>query len=174
MDTDHTLGLLALDPWLAPYAYQLRQRQAHYERLRAAIDGTGGLLGPISSGHHFFGFTRGDHDGRAGVWYREWAPGADAVSLTGDFNGWDRDSHPLTRDPWGVWERFFPDDAASGPLAHGGRVKTHVVGGGVWRDRIPAYARRVVQEGTAGNSMPSSGCRRRSSSGMVRLRPRAG
>ena len=28
MDTDQPLGLLALDPWLAPYAYQLRQRRA--------------------------------------------------------------------------------------------------------------------------------------------------
>ena len=150
MDTDQPLALLALDPWLAPYAYQLRQRQAHYGRLRAAIDATGGLLGPISSGHHFFGFTRGDRDGRAGVWYREWAPGADAVSLTGDFNGWDRNSHPLTRDPWGVWSAFFPDDAESGPLTHGSRVKTHVVAEGVWRDRIPAYAKRVVQEGDGG------------------------
>ena len=147
MDTDHTSGLLALDPWLAPYAYQLRQRRAHYERLRAAIDDAGGLLGPISTGHHFFGFTRGTRDGREGVWYREWAPGADAVSLTGDFNHWDRASHPLRRDPWGVWEAFFPDDSAAARLKHGDRVKAHVIAGGVWRDRIPAYARRVVQEG---------------------------
>lgn len=146
MDTDHTSGLLALDPWLAPYAYQLRQRRAHYERLRAAIDASGGLLGPISSGHHFFGFTRGQRDGRAGVWYREWAPGADAVSLCGDFNHWDRASHPLRRDPWGVWEGFFPDDNPAARLRHGDRVKVHVIAGGVWRDRIPAYARRVVQE----------------------------
>ena len=111
----------------------------------------GGLLGPISSGHHFFGFTRGEQGGRAGVWYREWAPGADVVALTGEFNGWDRDSHPLTRDPWGVWERFFPDDAEAEALTHGGRVKAHVVGGGVWRDRIPAYARRVVQDGDGGD-----------------------
>ena len=76
METDRPLGLLALDPWLAPYAYQLRRRQAHYVRLRAAIDETGGLLGPISQGHHFLGFTRGERDGQPGVWYREWAPGA--------------------------------------------------------------------------------------------------
>lgn len=151
MDTDPTLALLALDPWLAPYAYQLRQRQAHYARLRAAIDATGGLLGPISSGYHFFGFTRGDRDGRAGVWYREWAPGANAVALTGDFNGWNRASHPLTRDLWGVWERFFPDDAEGGALTHGSRVKVHVVAEGVWRDRIPAYVQRVVQEKDGGD-----------------------
>jgi len=151
MDTDQTLGLLALDPWLAPFAYQLRQRRAQYERLRASIDGTGGLLGTISQGHHFFGFTRGEQDGGAGVWYREWAPGADALHLTGDFNGWDRTSHPLTRDPWGVWSAFFPDAGYADTLTHGSHVKVHVVAEGVWRDRIPAYAKRVVQEGEAGD-----------------------
>ena len=151
MDTDQTLGLLALDPWLAPFAYQLRQRRAQCERLRASIDGTGGLLGTISQGHRFFGFTRGEQDGGAGVWYREWAPGADALHLTGDFNGWDRTSHPLTRDPWGVWSAFFPDAGYADTLTHGSHVKVHVVAEGVWRDRIPAYAKRVVQEGEAGD-----------------------
>ena len=75
MHTDPT-RLIALDPWLAPYADQLWHRQSHYEAVRAAIEQTGGLLGPISQGHHYFGFTRGERDGVAGVWYREWAPGA--------------------------------------------------------------------------------------------------
>ncbi len=150
MQTDEPLGLLALDPWLAPYAYQLRQRQAHYARLRAAIDEMGGLTGPISLGHHFFGLTRGEHDGRPGVWYREWAPGAHSLRLTGDFNGWNRGSHPLTRDPWGVWSAFFPDAEYAGRLTHGSRVKVHVVAEGGGMDRVPAYARRVVQEGDGG------------------------
>ena len=36
---------------------------------------TGGLLGQISQGHHYFGFNRGELYGKPGVWYREWAPG---------------------------------------------------------------------------------------------------
>lgn len=146
MQTDEPLGLLTLDPWLAPYDYQLRQRQAHYKRLRTAIEETGGLTGPISQGHHFFGFTRGQQDGTAGIWYREWAPGAHSLRLMGDFNGWDRGSHPLIRGDWGVWSAFFPDAEYADRLTHGSRVKVHVVTDEGGMDRIPAYAKRVVQD----------------------------
>ncbi len=144
MHTDAPLGLISLDPWLAPFADALRRRAAQYERLRAAADETGGLLGPISLGHEWFGVTRGERDGQAGVWYREWAPGADALFLCGDFNGWDRGSHPLTRGD-GVWSAFFPDSAYAETLTHGSLVKVHVVSSRGRQDRIPAYIRRVVQ-----------------------------
>ena len=138
-------GLVALDPWLAPYTYQVHQRQERYRRLRATLDAQGGLDGPISRGHDYFGLTRGTRDGQAGVWYREWAPGAHALFLLGDFNGWDRSSHPLTRDDWGVWSLFVPEGDPR-PLAHAGRVKVHVIAENGGQDRIPAYARRVVQD----------------------------
>ena len=145
MQTDNPLALVALDPWLAPYAEALRRRQAHFTHQRAVLEQTGGLLGPISQGHHFFGFTRGQQDGRPGVWYREWAPGAQGLFLTGDFNGWDRTAHPLMRDEWGIWSAFFPDDAYADKLTHGSLLKVHVVTEDGGQDRIPAYARRVVQ-----------------------------
>ena len=144
MQTDDLLGLISLDPWLTPYADALRRRRAHYERLRAAMDETGGLLGPISLGHEFFGFTRGEWNGRRGVWYREWAPGASQLSLFGDFNGWNRNSHPLTRGEFGVWSAFFPDTEYA-ELTHGSLIKVHVQSSGGGQDRIPAYVRRVVQ-----------------------------
>ena len=108
---------------------------------------TGGLLGPISQGHHYFGFNRGERDGKPGVWYREWAPGALQLRLIGDFNGWDRCANPMVRDQFGVWSLFLPDDEYADRLMHGSRVKVHVVtdNGGAM-DRIPAYIRRVVQE----------------------------
>lgn len=28
------------------------------------------------AGYKFFGFNRGEHQGKLGIWYREWAPGA--------------------------------------------------------------------------------------------------
>jgi len=146
MQTDDPLGLISLDPWLAPYADALRRRGAHYVRLRAAIDETGGLLGPISLGHQFFGFNRGELDGEPGVWFREWAPGASGVSLFGDFNGWDRGSHPLTRDDFGIWSAFFPDAEYQAALTHGSLLKVHVQSSAGGQDRIPAYIRRVVQD----------------------------
>jgi 1,4-alpha-glucan branching enzyme len=36
--------------------------------------------------------------------FRVWAPNADRVSVVGDWNGWDPDSHPLHGSESGVWE----------------------------------------------------------------------
>lgn len=137
--------LTRLDPWLEPYAEQLRARSVHTDAARADIAARGGLLGEISRGHQYFGFNRGSEGGKRGVWYREWAPGAARLSLVGDFNNWDREATPLRRDQYGVWSVFLPDAAPGPRLSHGGRVKVHVVSGGEGLDRIPAYIRRVVQ-----------------------------
>ncbi len=137
-------ALIKLDPLLKPYAAQLRQRYAHYLQRKAEIENAdsqgGGILGQISQGHRYFGFNRSG----TGIWYREWAPAAHALSLIGDFNGWDRGAHTMTRDEWGVWHLFLPDG-----LPHGSRVKVHVVSELGARDRIPAYIQRVVQEENA-------------------------
>ena len=144
--TDGT-GLIDLDPWLEPYAGQLRARFHYYKLVRGKFDATGGLLGQVSQGHHYFGFNRGELWGKPGVWYREWAPAALQLRLIGDFNNWDRFGHPLVRDQFGVWSLFLPDDKWAGKLTHASRVKVHVVNeksGSM--DRIPAYIRRVVPE----------------------------
>jgi 1,4-alpha-glucan branching enzyme len=44
-----------------------------------------------------------------GTHFAVWAPDARHVSVTGDFNGWNRDSHPLRPlGKSGVWEGFIP------------------------------------------------------------------
>jgi 1,4-alpha-glucan branching enzyme len=139
-------ALIELDPWLAPFAQQLRDRFAHYQWVRSRIDETGGILGPISQGHHYFGFNRGKQGKKDGVWYREWAPAAHSLRLIGEFNNWDRGACPMTRDEFGVWSIFLPDDEWAAKLVHGSRVKVHVVADNGGLDRIPAYIRRVVQE----------------------------
>jgi 1,4-alpha-glucan branching enzyme len=148
-------ALVDYDPWLAPYSESLRHRFNHYRRMLSRIDSTGGLMGPMSQGHHYFGFTRGTRDGKAGVWYREWAPAASYVALIGDFNKWDRGADKLECDQFGVWSVFLPDESYSGRLTHGSRIKVHIAPGksasvpgfgnhGI--DRLPAYIRQIVQE----------------------------
>jgi 1,4-alpha-glucan branching enzyme len=45
-----------------------------------------------------------------GVHFSVWAPNAERVSVTGDFNRWDGRVHPMRRlVPSGVWELFVPD-----------------------------------------------------------------
>lgn len=48
-------------------------------------------------------------DGVDGVNFALWAPNATAVSVIGDFNGWDIRRHPMRKHvPSGFWELFVP------------------------------------------------------------------
>jgi 1,4-alpha-glucan branching enzyme len=56
-----------------------------------------------------------------GTYFAVWAPDAAQVWVTGDFNGWDQGSHPLSqRGQSGIWEGFVPD------LGPGSLYKYHV------------------------------------------------
>jgi len=47
--------------------------------------------------------------GEEGVYFAVWAPDAERIAVIGDFNGWNRDSHPLRpRGSSGIWEGFIP------------------------------------------------------------------
>ena len=49
-------------------------------------------------------------DGQKGTRFAIWAPSAEEVSVTGDFNEWDAGSHPLKvrADDTGIWEGLIP------------------------------------------------------------------
>ena len=50
-----------------------------------------------------------EQDGTAGVVFAVWAPNAEAVSVIGDFNGWDFNANALQpRGSSGIWEGFIP------------------------------------------------------------------
>ena len=134
-------GLVMADGWLQPYARQIRDRQRLFDLKMKRIIQRSGTLERHAEGYRYYGFNR---DSGTGAWtYREWAPAARGLFLTGDFNGWDRRSHPLVRNERGVWEITLPPDS----LAHGQKVKVHVVGAdGTGKDRIPAWITRTVQD----------------------------
>src|SRR5262245_14198749 len=68
----------------------------------------------FNEGSHFrlydkLGAHRLTIDGVEGVYFAVWAPNAEGVYVMGDFNGWDRTSHPLRpRERSGIWEGFVP------------------------------------------------------------------
>ena len=127
--------ILKIDPWLAPYKADIDLRMTRYNEKIAQL----GDLREFANGHHYFGF----HKAPDGWIYREWAPGADAVYLTGDFCNWDRRRYPLTKLPNGVWELFLPGADA---LQEGQTVLTLIIKDGRELERIPLYAAYVVQD----------------------------
>ncbi len=60
-------------------------------------------------------------EGRAGTYFAVWAPDASTVCVVGDFNQWNKRSHPLRpRGSSGIWEGWIPG------LAPGEVYKYHV------------------------------------------------
>ncbi len=64
--------------------------------------------GTDSRAYEFLGARKTEQSGEAGVVFRVWAPDARAVSVMGDFCGWDRHAHPMRKISVGVWELFIP------------------------------------------------------------------
>ncbi len=78
-------------------------------------------------GNHFQLYDKlGAHvvsvDGVEGTLFGVWAPNAATVSVIGDFNGWNKDSHTLKlrQDNSGIWEGFIAG------VGHGALYKYHI------------------------------------------------
>ena len=130
--------ILSIDPQLKPFYDDIALRMDRNAEVRKKLLGKKGDLSSFANGYMYYGFSRTD----TGWVYREWAPGADAIHLIGDFNNWNRKSHPMKKLPDGTWEIYLDGENA---LQHGQRVKIEVTRGKNKFDRIPAYIRRVVQ-----------------------------
>ena len=131
--------ILELNPQLKDFAGDIDLRMRLYQDTQNRILSKGQSLSDFASAYEYFGFHHVD----GGWYYREWAPSAYQLYLSGEFNNWDPTSHPLTPIGNGNWEIFLPGDDA---LWEGCKVKT-VVDAFMQRTwHIPLYARRVVQE----------------------------
>ncbi len=68
----------------------------------------------FNEGSHFRLYLKlGAHlltvDGISGTYFAVWAPDAEHVFVIGEFNNWDKTSHPLApRGQSGIWEGFIP------------------------------------------------------------------
>ena len=139
-----TFALIQDDPWLEPYAKDIEQRHRRYQDALEQIEASHQSLRNFSSAHTHFGIH---YDAEAKGWrYREWAPKAQSLALVGDFNQWDRSTHPLQRLEGGIWELFVPDVDGKSLMSHEDLVKVHIVGENGAKDRIPAYIRRTLQD----------------------------
>jgi len=130
------LRIIKLDPLLKPYEGAIRTRMSYYSQ---TINKLGVLttLSDFANGHHYYGFHQADEH----CWvYREKAPEADALTLMGDFNGWDAQACPMRRTQNGDWEV-----RVKGRLPHASKVRVCVTRKGVRFERIPLYIKRLWQ-----------------------------
>nr|AHW50661.1 starch branching protein II [Lens culinaris] len=131
-----------IDPLLQAHRQHLDFRYGQYKRIREEIDKYEGGLDAFSRGYEKLGFTRS----ATGITYREWAPGAKSAALVGDFNNWNPNADVMTKDDFGVWEIFLPNNAdGSPPIPHGSRVKIHMDTPSGIKDSIPAWIKFSVQ-----------------------------
>jgi len=132
---------LLSDTWLMPYRQHLQRRQHQAIAMEKRLTGGSQKLENFASGHEYFGLHFQHNE-----WvFREWAPNATAITLVGDFSGWkELTRYRLARinENQGIWELKLPAQL----LRHGMyyRLLVHWPGGS--GERIPAYARRVVQD----------------------------
>jgi len=134
------IHLLKTDSYLAPFSDQIRHRLEHIEETERSLTQGKKSLAEFASGHEYFGlhFQRGE-------WiFREWAPNATAIYLVGDMSKWQvsREFELEKINDYGVWEIHLAADE----LKHGNLYRLRIYWEGGKGDRIPAYARRVVQD----------------------------
>ncbi len=135
----HELKLLQQDPWLGPYKEAIQKRYLKTRKKAEALAGLNKPLKDFANGHLYYGMHR-TPDGWV---FREWAPNAKEIFLLGGFNNWQPvEEYRLQRAGKGNWEIKLPPLA----LQHEDLYKLLVRWEGGEGERIPAWARRVVQD----------------------------
>ncbi|MDO9528165.1 MAG: alpha amylase C-terminal domain-containing protein [Syntrophales bacterium] len=140
MINDQVQSLIKKDPLLKPYEKILRRRILRTIERKKQLTPAEESLSDFAFGHEYFGLHF-----RGNEWiFREWAPNATAVFLVGDMTDWkEKKAFALERiNEEGVWEIRLPAKA----LGHGDLYRLRVHWNAGEGDRIPAYARRVIQD----------------------------
>jgi 1,4-alpha-glucan branching enzyme len=131
--------LLAIDPYLKHYEKIIHRRLLKIIEAETRLTGGKMTLADFASGHEYFGLHFQNNQ-----WVcREWAPNADKIFLVGDMTDWlEKEAFSLERFDDGIWEIRLTSDTFKHEDLY--RLRIHWPGG--QGDRIPAYARRVVQD----------------------------
>lgn len=138
-----TLKLYRSDKYLAEYSAAIEGRHQMVVNKLDELTQHGAIkLSDFATGYLYFGLHRTE----TGWVIREWAPNATEIYLVGQFNDWkEQKKYSLKRiKKTGNWELELPEKA----LHHGDLFKLSVHWEGGQGERIPAWAKRVVQDVT--------------------------
>ena len=128
------------DVYLKPFEAAIRGRAQHaFDRARELTAGKCSLA-DWASAHEYYGL----HRTKRGWVFREWAPNATSMWLVGDFSKWKIDPRfECFRIPrTDVWQC----KVAAGLIKKGDNYRLEMRWEGGHGERIPAYARYVVQD----------------------------
>ena len=128
------------DEYLKPFEGAIRGRALHADVRARELTGGTQKLSDWASAHEFYGL----HKTGEGWVFREWAPNATSMWLVGDFSQWKIDPRfECLRVPnSNVWEVKIPADL----IKHGDNYRLEMRWEGGHGERLPAYARYVVQD----------------------------
>nr|CDS27499.1 expressed protein [Hymenolepis microstoma] len=131
--------LFEIDPYLNPYRYEIKRRYKCFLDYSRWIESVGGMES-FTQGFKEFGIHC-ESDGS--IRCKEWAPGAQAVYLRGDFNNWNEFEYPFKKLDFGKWELIIPPNPSDGKpvIPHMSKIKLLIIGpGGVKFDRLSPWA----------------------------------
>jgi len=133
-----TPELVKNDPYLQPYEHDFIRWEEKLKAKESEILNGKSLL-DFASGHSYFGLFKTENK-----WViRDWAPNATKIFLIGTFNGWEEKSEfELINIGNGTWELYLDESI----LKHGDLYAFSICWNGGKGKRIPAWARRVVQD----------------------------
>ncbi|TFK68215.1 glycoside hydrolase family 13 protein [Pluteus cervinus] len=137
--------VIDIDGYLRPNIPAIMQRYDAYKTWRDTFDKYEGGYDKFTQGYLKFGLNLGP---KGEVIYREWAPNAQEAYLIGEFNEWNRTSHPMTRDDFGVWEiTIQPLPSGQCGIPHDSKLKiSMVLPSGERIERLPVWVKRVTQD----------------------------
>jgi 1,4-alpha-glucan branching enzyme len=128
------------DPYLKPYQKAIGQRMINAAAIEKRLSGKNTAFADFASGHEYFGLHF-----RNGRWvFREWAPNAVAAYIVGDMTGW-QEKEEFRLKPigsHGVWGSRL----GASKMMHGDLYRLRLYWENGSGDRLPAWARRVVQD----------------------------
>jgi 1,4-alpha-glucan branching enzyme len=136
--------IVEIDPWLEQATSDIIARLERFRSKLKYIESISGSIENFASAYVYMGIHFIPEEN---CWvYREWAPAAQGLFLTGDFNKWNKYSHPLQKKDNGIWELKLNAEFYKSVFIHGSKIKVLVKSTIGDHLRIPAYINRVIQD----------------------------
>jgi len=100
--------IIKYDSYLASFEDDIALRVSNFQNKEKELVGEKESLVDFANGYEYFGI----HKTKSGWVYREWAPNAEKMFFTGDFNNWDTYALPMQKLDNGVFEVKLSGKAA--------------------------------------------------------------